>query len=201
MIASVDLRATRPQSSDHLGLRAYLQQLVGQPFLSFRFSYGDELTLHFGEPRKYTTPTLTHLTKGSYIIGARASSWFLTTRSPPTVIIGTAQPVSSRTNHIRPLTKEQVETSELVESGTRIVAVDAVTLGTAKRSAYGFGLSLLLADGSSILLLPPPMLKRILRSQQIADWEIFTPYDRYLSVGPGLRWCYLASRTAKKASG
>ena len=200
MIASVDLRATREQSSNHLELRAYLQQLVGQPFLLIRFSYGDELTLHFGQPRQYRSSKLAHLTKGSYIIGARASSWFLRTDSPPTVVIGTARPASFASKHLRPLTYEQVEESVLLRAGARVVGVDAIMLGTGRRSAYGFGLSALLEDGASLLVLPPPIVKRNSRSGHVADWEIFTPYERYFSVGPGLRWSYLTSRASKEAS-
>jgi len=65
MISFVDLRATRERSADYLELRAYLQQLVGQPFLFLRFSYGDELTLHVGQPTQYRSSRLTHLARGS----------------------------------------------------------------------------------------------------------------------------------------
>jgi hypothetical protein len=140
------------------------------------------------------------LTKGSYIVGARASSWFLRIHSPPTVVIGTARPMSFASKHLRPLTHDQVEGSELLRPGARVVCVDAIMLGTGRGSAYGFGLSALLEDGASLLILPSPILKRNPRSDHVADWEVFTPYERYFSVGPGLRWSYLTSRASNEAS-
>ena len=73
MLATVDLRGVQTRSADSELLQAYLQQMVGQPFLHFRFSYGDELNLHLGQPRPYSSPKLAHLVKGSYVLGARAS--------------------------------------------------------------------------------------------------------------------------------
>jgi len=199
MISFVDLRATRERSSDYLELRAYLQQLVGQPFRFLRFSYGDELTLHVGQPTQYRSSRLAHLSRGSYVIGARASYWFLRTHVPPAIIVGDSRPLSYASKHRKPLTPEQVEKSELLRPGARIAGVDAITLGTGTRSAYGFGLSLSLEDSASLLVLPAPRLGRNRRQQLVADWEVFTPYERYLSVGPGLRWSYLSSRMATKA--
>jgi hypothetical protein len=196
LIAVVDFRAARRRSSDHCELRAYLQQLVGQPFLLIRFSYGDEFTLHLGQPREYRSSKLSHLTKGSYVIGARASSWFLKAHRPPSVIIGTAQPMSKAAKHLKPLKPELLEASKLLRLGARIVCVDAITLGTGRRSAYGFGLSVLFEDETSLLILPSPTPRQRQRSSQIADWEVFTPYDRYCRVGPGLHWSYLPSRAS-----
>lgn len=200
MISSVDLRGTRERSSNADELRAYLQQLVGQPFLWIRFSYGDELTLHFGQPRQYRSSRLARLTKGSYIIGARASSWFLRTNVPPTVIVGTSRPTSFTAKNLKPLTPEQTERSEFLTPGSRILAVDAINLGTGTGPAYGFGLSVLLEDSASLMVLPPATTKRNHGRQRVADWEVFTPYERYLAVGPRLCWSYLSSRTLAGAS-
>ena len=38
--------------------KRHLQQLVGEPFLHLRFSYGDELALHFGAARPYDSPRM-----------------------------------------------------------------------------------------------------------------------------------------------
>jgi hypothetical protein len=97
------------------------------------------------------------------------------------------------------LTPVVLEESECLSPGARIVAIDAVILGT-RRLAYGFGLSVLLEDGSSILIEPPPPVKSNGRSRQIADWELFTPHERYFRVGPGLRWSYLPSRQTGRAA-
>lgn len=194
MIASFDLRAVRKASSSHAALRACLQQLVGQPFLLLRFAYADEFTLHFGPARKYRSPKLAHLERGSYIIAARASSWFLNTRSPPAVIFGSEQALTLPARDRAELTPETLERSGRLRRGARITAIDAIRLGT-RRLAYGFGLSLLLDDGSSLVIEPPPPNRASRTIRGIADWEVFTPHERYLRIGPGLQWSYLESRS------
>jgi hypothetical protein len=194
MIGRVDPRSPRESSSDPLELRGYVQQLVGEPLLFLRVSYGDELTLHIGRPRQYRSRRMAHLTKGSYVIGARASLWFLRTQSPPTVVIGTTNLAASASRHLKPLTPEELESSDLMKPGTRILVADAITVGSGTERGYAFGMSLLLEDGASLTVLPSPPL----RSDDIADWEVFTPYERCLSVGPGLNWSYLPSHTASR---
>jgi hypothetical protein len=72
----------------------------------------------------------------------------LRTDSPPAVIIGTAAPTSVASKHLRRLTIEQVETSEFLRAGAKVVCV---------------------------LILPTPALKRKPRADRVADWEVFTP--------------------------
>lgn len=55
--------------------------LVGQPFLFARFTYGDELTLHFGESGFHTYPKTKDIPVGSHCLGVRASNWSVTTPS------------------------------------------------------------------------------------------------------------------------
>lgn len=194
MISMVNLNTTRERSSDALELRAYLQQLVGQPLLFIRFSYGDELTLHFGQPLKYKSSKLANLSRGSYIIGARASFWLLRTHVPAAVVIGTSSASRLWSKH-KSLTPEDVEESDFLRPGTRIVTADPFALTTGTRSPYGFGLSLLLEHGASLLVIPSRPSRRNHRRHRVADWEVFTPYDRYLAAGPGLFWSYRLSRT------
>jgi hypothetical protein len=86
----------------------------------------------------------------------------------------------------------------MLTAGARILAVDAIQLRSGRRPAYGFGLSVVLEDGSSFLIRPPLALgagsKTRGRSREVADWEVLTPHGRYLRVGAGVQWSYLASR-------
>lgn len=200
MVLSVDLSVVETKSADSHLLQTYLQQLVGQPFLHFRFSYGDELSLHFGQPRPYSTPKLKHLVKGSYILGTRASRWFLRSESPPIIVLGTKDFEPHDPSGLTPLSKAELERSEVIQRGARIVLATPVpfTLPPSEvfpgTPVFGYGLSLYLSDGSSIVIAPewepiPPH-----SDQEIADWELFTPYERYLRVGPGEWWSYLPSR-------
>src|SRR5437868_466461 len=78
MVTAVDLNSIRkPAANDAAGLLGYLQQLVGEPFLFFRPSYGDELTLHFGTPKEAVSAKLKERVRGSYVLTLRGSIWTL----------------------------------------------------------------------------------------------------------------------------
>jgi hypothetical protein len=200
MIGVIDLHNIRSKSGDLFGLRAYLQQLVGQPFLHFRFSYGDELSLHLGQPRQYASPKLKHLVQGSYVIATRASQWLLRSNSPPRVLVGSEDNGKPLPDDLKPITKQDVETSDLVQRGARIVFAEAVMMGPPQTSVFGFGLSVLLSDGSSLLIVPEAVEQPQSQDEELADWEVFTPHDRYLRVGPGAHWSYLPSRNTADSS-
>ena len=186
----IDLAGTQPESSDLEGLRAYLRQLVGQPFLHFRFSYGDELTLHFGQPRNYRSAKLKHLPKGSYIVGARASSWEIV--SPPVVIFPSREGGAPSRSRRKPITPQELEAASFVQRGARVLFAEPWGLPSS------LGVVLALSDGSS-LVIDPASAEKPTPKGDIADWEVFTPYDRCLRVGPGMRWSYLPSRIPPKS--
>ena len=198
MIARVDLHATVESASGHDRLRMYLQQLVGQPFLLLRFSYGDELTVHLGEPRQYRSPKMSDSKKGSYIVAARASSWFLKTGSPPRVMAGLSRPIPFRSKDLVHLTPVQAEKSESLKIGARVLCAEVFAFSEGRDTADAFGLAVLLEEGASLLILPSATSRRGTQLADVADWEVFTPHERYLRVGPGLRWSYLPSRTSRR---
>jgi hypothetical protein len=59
----------------------------------------------------------------------------------------------------------------------------------------GFALDLMLSDRSTFFMVPTPLdpVEELSEEDPVADWELFTPHGRYLRVGPGLHWSYLAS--------
>ena len=66
----IELRpASGPSSVDVSGLYGYLAELIGEPFRFARVSYGDELTLHFGDVKPVCSPKLKGKLYGSYILG------------------------------------------------------------------------------------------------------------------------------------
>jgi hypothetical protein len=192
MVGTVDLQSTCESTSDDVsGLWTYLQQIVGQPFLFFRESYGDELTLHLGTPREPASPKLRRRLRGSYVLTFRCSIWSLLSGTQPELTV--ADPL------FRPeaIPARQLELAELeqvppIEPGTLI------ELARPFRSdaSGGFGLLLVFADQSRLMIRPSP---RALSDSdgadlpEIADWELFTPYGRYLRVGPGPKWAYVPS--------
>ncbi|HET6882360.1 MAG TPA: hypothetical protein VFI31_19500 [Pirellulales bacterium] len=196
MLGTLDVRGVQQESSDAAALRGYLQPLVGEPFLQARFSYGDELTLHFGQPRKPQSRELVTLEEGSFIVAARGSAWYFKTANGPTIIMATNAGRPPVVNGFAQLTTEVVESSQLAQRGARIIAADAGMAPTGATAA-GFTCALLLSDGSSLLILPETesALDAEQAALEVADWEIFmTPHDRYLRVGPGPKWSYLPSR-------
>src|SRR4051812_41074713 len=83
----IDLRNAREAAPDNVPeLQAYLAQLVGEPFRFARVSYGDELTLHFGDLGPARSPRLTKRPCGAYVLGVRASPWLLKAGTVPLVL-------------------------------------------------------------------------------------------------------------------
>jgi len=190
MLQSVDLLTVQRESSDQPLLRAYLQQLVGQPFLHFRFSYGDELSLHFGSPRSYSSRRLKHLQKGSCIVAARASNWFLGVTDPPATIMGTSGNSTSLPDGIQPVSKQRLETSSFVKQGARILAADPIVYASASHAHTGFALVLFLSDGATFFICPS-LDDPVQEDDGVSDWEVFTPHQRCIEVGPGVQWSYV----------
>lgn len=184
MIQAIDLTGIVKQSSDLVALRAYVQQLVGQPFLHFRFSYGDELTVHLGEPQEYVSPKMQHLTKGSYIICARGSQWFLKSLEKAEVLVG-AKEGNSKVD-LGSLTKKL----DCELAAAQVANVDVLAIETPANNNIAYGLSLTFSNETVFSIHPTSHES----DDIIADWEVFTPHGRYLRVGPGCIWSYIESR-------
>lgn len=192
MLGTIDLGGVERQSSDRLLLQGYVQQLVGQPFWCFRFSYGDELSLHFGEPRAAVAPKLTHRRRGAYVLGTRASHWYLRSSTPATLVFGSADATAGADN-MRPLARADLESSRLIKPEARVTLATTFPFGDPATAAAGYALSIVLDDGASLLIAPDtPSSPGV--PDEVADWELFTPHARLLRVGPGTTWSYLPSR-------
>jgi hypothetical protein len=186
----IDLsQAGKPSPDDLLpGLHACLAQLVGEPFRFARVSYGDELTLHFGDLRPARSPKLKNKFYGAYILGLRASPWVLKSDAEPVVL--TAGAVSNPPSPAfgRPLHNEELETGTFFGTENRVfVAIPFVV-----KPVEGFGLQLRMSDGSSLFVLPAiqePDEPEDEGLPELADWELSSPRG-LLSAGPGLAWSF-----------
>lgn len=190
MLEMIDLRRVQTSSSDQGELLILLNQLVGQPFLFFRVSYGDELRIHLGVSREIPGPKGMRLRRGSYTIGARASTWFFQPDSQPVLFIEADEVATNLPGRVEQVDIRHIESEGLVQPGS--IVLDA----KAPRMRHGFGLHLILSDGSALLIRPSPASEEEVEEGEIADWEVFTPHERYLRVGPGFRWAYLDSRAS-----
>ncbi|HVC95183.1 MAG TPA: hypothetical protein VND64_15920 [Pirellulales bacterium] len=192
----IDLRrAPKPSEGNLAGLSAFLAQLVGEPFRFARVSYGDELTLHFGDTRPARSPKLRHrLLYGAYILGLRSSPWVLKSGAEPVVlttgvVLDPAGPAFGR-----PLTKEELEKGQFIEPEGRVVAATPFAV----KPVEGFGLQLRTSDGSTLLVLPAiqePDEPEDEGLPKLADWELSSPRG-LLSAGPGLEWSFKPSANA-----
>jgi hypothetical protein len=185
----IDLRPARRSTSDDLrGLEGYLAQLVGEPFRLARVSYGDELTLHFGDLRPARSPKLKAKPYGAYILGLRGSPWLLKPGAEPVVVDGGAllDPFAAALG--TPLRREELESRTLIEPGSRVLSASPFVV----RPTDGIGLQLRLSDGSSLSVLPAIPDADEPDDQllpELADWELLSPIG-LLRAGPGLKWSF-----------
>ena len=186
----IDLsQAPNPVGGDLVGLTVYLSPLVGEPFRFARVSYGDELTLHFGDIRPARSPKLAHrLLYGAYVLGLRASPWILKSGGDRLVITTGIVPEPTRAAVGSPLSKEELETGRFIEPDGRVVAATPFIV----TPAGGLGLQLRISDGSSLLVLPAIQEAEEPEDQglpKLADWELSSP-SGLLSAGSGLTWTF-----------
>ena len=188
----------RSDDGDLAGLVRHLSLLVGEPFHLARFSYGEELTMHFGEMKPTDHPKLRHLRYGSFILGTRASTWVL--KSPDgRSIVSDKEEIPGESWADRRPRKRAVEDDPLIRPGSRVVSAEPFAVRD-----VGVGLRLAASDGSALTLVPagpeaevetngaddlPPEYADL----PVADWELFTPAGT-LSAGPGVRWSFEPSR-------
>ena len=204
MIEVTDLKEICFESSDLGDLRTLLRQLIGQPFRFFRVSYGDELRLHLGSLVELPNPRTKRLLRGSYVLGARSSAWFVT--SAPRSMLLASDDVHVRTSPgpNRVVDIRQIEVGNYISPGAIVVGV------MADLALPGFILNLLFNDGSTVFIGPnfeepkdeADEAREIQEGEpevdlEISDWELLTPHSRILRSGPGGRWCYLDSNLRK----
>ncbi|HZW31542.1 MAG TPA: hypothetical protein VFF52_12595 [Isosphaeraceae bacterium] len=108
----IDLRQARVSAADLSGLLAHLAPLVGERFRFVRVSYGDELTVHFGDLEPARNPKLKGKLYGAYILGMCASPWVLKSGTEPVVVNGGVLRDPSDGALGTPLGKEELQAQE-----------------------------------------------------------------------------------------
>ena len=197
----VDLDDVIPLSDDPHELAPFLRQLVGKPFLFFRESYGEELTLHLGVRIPYHNPRMAHLQRGSFIIAARASAWSLTSGVDAGFYYTSDRANGRRSGGpVRDLELAELERRKIVAPDSVVVDVAAIPAGP-----NGFVLHLVLSDGTEFHVIPfrSPVVEGEADDSDLeiplSDWEIFMPRSRVLAAGPGPYWSYLDTRVKPSA--
>ena len=191
----LDLSTRASASGGLAALQGYLAQIVGEPFRFARISYGDELTLHFGDLKPARSAQLGNRKYGSYIFGTRGSTWKIDAGSSPLVYTaGSDSGSATDESGLRNVPKEEFESTSPIRVGSRAVSATAFAVVPAD----GFALQLTLSDGSSFFILLDRSDSDTSDAEsdclpEIADWELASPRG-LLSAWPGPRWTFEPSR-------
>jgi hypothetical protein len=180
-------QASGPQT-DLSGLKAYLAQLVGEPFQFIRISYGDEPTLHFGDLRPSRSPKLKNKLYGAYVLGLRASAWILKSLSRAELITAGVLHDPLPPGFGQPVTRQELEDGGIMAPLSRVQSATPFVV----EPAGGFGLQLVMSDGSSLLVLPrSPQSEESDEADlpELADWDLLGPHG-LLRAGPHLEWSF-----------
>ena len=190
MTTLIDLRQARKvsNSASLAGLRDGFAQLVGEPFRFARVSYGEELTLHFGDLRPARSPKLQDHLYGACILGVRGSSWILKSGSEPLMLTTEIHHSHMADLLGAPIRNHELEANPLIQPESRVLSA----MPFAVKPANGIGLQLKFSDGSTLIILPTP--SEIDESDgdslpELADWELISPRG-LLSAGPGQQWSF-----------
>ena len=199
MITSFDLSAIQPGVEGDLpGLEMYLQQLVGEPFLFFRESYGQELTVHFGALTQRKSSKLKDPMRGAYVLTVRGSMWMIVAAEEKALILSDLPKYFSESG-LKSLVAADIEKSPPVRPGSRLVWIAPHR----DDASGGIGLMMAFSDRTRFFIRPEPQgddangdevnVDEVKAPTDIADWELYTPIGRYLRVGPGQNWAYLST--------
>ncbi len=185
----IDLRdVSRCSPNDLVALQAILAQLIGEPYRFARVSYGDELTLHFGDLRVARSAKLHKHLYGAFILGLRGSPWVLKAGSEPLVVTAGVSWDFVAARFGKPISKEELETKQFIEPESRVLAAVPFVV----KPVNAVALQIQLSDGSSLSVLPTlPEAEEPGEEElpELADWELISPRG-LLSAGPGLKWSF-----------
>lgn len=161
------------QPSDLEQLHQIISGVIGETCWKASLSYGDELTLHIGAKIPYSQKSMTGREKGAWILGTRATQWRL---DSPTQTL-----VSSN------------DEPEIIRH--KVDAIKDSTIAGIETYYRNLALTVTFSNGYKLILLPS--------SEDNVDlpyWEMFTPYQMVLKVGPGARWSYISSNSRTNVS-
>lgn len=143
-----------------------MQPMIGEICHQVSFSYGDELELDFGEMTPYDHPKLSHLLKGSWRFGARATPW--TVKHGDRILVVTSESDTDQEIENAKVMVKQLEHKKLID-----LKVDAETIR----------LTLSFEDHYQLILEPD-----LEDNSGLAHWELFMPTQQILTVGPDYFW-------------
>ncbi|MFM7365107.1 MAG: hypothetical protein ACKO11_11560 [Cuspidothrix sp.] len=155
-----------------LNLNQIIQPIIGETCHQVRFSYGDELRLHFGKMKPYDHPKLKHLCKGSWQLSTRATPWSLT--------------FGNLLSGIHSSILDMLPDNELAKGLLKMLENTKLT-NFALGGNHDFTLTLSFEgeDNCNYEFILEPDLED---DSGLAYWELLMPNEQILIVGPGEFW-------------
>jgi hypothetical protein len=179
------MSTTEIRASRDLGKLALLAgKLQGEKCLRAELSYGDELVLHFGEPRPYRHPKLQGQVRGSWVLETFATPWMLLqVPGRPNLLFGVL-PTGSV-----PVPRDDVEASLVTLQGASVSEVRVTDCDVNLRFDTG-------AIWTTLARYAEPDL-------DLPLWELLTPDRMYLKVWgqPAPMWSWLPSDRPDSTAG
>ena len=178
--------------ADEKKFNLYLLQLVGEPFLFARKSYGDELVLNFGELQKAPSRKVRGVEfvyeHGTYRVLSRGSAWLMKSGTR----IATNGLMTDLDNDAIPVDKMDFVTNPPISVGAVVTGIKPFSV--LRPGIDGIGLRVDVSDGSTIVVIPTPeesteVLPPEVQFHELSDWEVITPSGR-IEVGPGRKWSW-----------
>ncbi len=166
MITNLVKNITQP--SDLEQLIQIISGIIGEICWKASLSYGDELTLHIGARITYSQKSMAGKEKGAWILGTRATQWRID-GSSETLVSANDDP-------------------EIIRQ--KVNAIKDSTIAGIETEYCNLALTVTFSNGCKLILLP--------NSEDDVDlpyWEMFTPHQMVLKVGPGGRWSYISSNS------
>ncbi|MBR8838853.1 MAG: hypothetical protein DSM106950_33830 [Stigonema ocellatum SAG 48.90 = DSM 106950] len=166
MIANLVKNITQP--SDLEQLNQIINGVIGEICWKANLSYGDELTLQIGARIPYSQKSMAGKEKGAWILGTRTTQWRLNGPSE-TLVSANDDP-------------------EIIRQ--KVDAIKDSTIAVIETNYRNLALTVTFSNGCQLILLP--------NSEDDIDlpyWEMFTPDQMVLKVGPGARWSYTSSNS------
>lgn len=178
MFQQGDQRYLSLTAEDSKRIKEIMSGLIGKTCWKARLSYGDELSLHFGDKRPYSSPRMAGKYKGSWILGTRATQWRLD-KGHGYGVKAHQQIVSSES----PL--EEIRDKIHVLENERVTFLgDAIPLNYFPPSRFCFSNGYQL----SLNICVP-------NDPELAYYELFTPNNMLLKVGGATPWSYISANS------
>ncbi len=145
-------------------LHELTKAIIGEPCWKIRLGYADELKLDIGGHIPYKNRLLAGKEHGTWRLGSRGTDWTLELPDK-TVISSNAE-------------RDALQFPIQGVTNTNIVTFEA--------QFPGLGLVVGFSNGAILRIQPGPEDDEF----DVAYWELFTPWETFVSVGPSSSWTY-----------